>query len=459
MIRFGCPCGEKFEVPESLAGDSFQCPRCRRLVDVPMLSDLQAINEDGTLKLTDAEPVRPELARKMQVFSHRDDLRNTPDDLLGVGADPSEGVPHRHSPRYDPETGELVVPIDLRADPAIDHPEDIPMASPVLGYSNAAAPNAGKRQTLRWWAMPWHLLTGLSLMAMLFVFLAHVAVDIMLLIPGFNILLLLPALAIVIATIAHYCNTVEEIGPHDMDDVPVYLRSVSLSEDILHPFYAFAISAIYALIPLWLALAFGMRPIFESHPWVLNAFLGLAGLVFPAILFTAICSGALQNLMPQRIASVVIAAPAQYALATAAFWAACVAYAGAFSQMDFASIAVLQTAGGHMRWGPLAAHVGTVYAFFGIAIYLMHLGAAWLGLIYRTHYEKFNWVLQRHEPKNRNASTPGAGVRQPRQLTPAAQARLAHVRQADAERRQPTGSTEAVPFAQKMPKPTRGFEV
>src|ERR1041385_9242088 len=59
MIRFACTCHTVLEVSDDFAGTSLQCPKCKRLVDVPTLSDLQSLDADGTFKM-DREPVHDE---------------------------------------------------------------------------------------------------------------------------------------------------------------------------------------------------------------------------------------------------------------------------------------------------------------------------------------------------------------------------------------------------------------
>ena len=41
MIDFVCHCGFGFSVQDDMAGALVQCPKCRRLNDVPLLSDLE----------------------------------------------------------------------------------------------------------------------------------------------------------------------------------------------------------------------------------------------------------------------------------------------------------------------------------------------------------------------------------------------------------------------------------
>src|SRR3954454_9986290 len=54
MIKFPCKCGFEFEVAEEMGGQPLQCPRCMLLNEVPLLSDLNDMEQDGTIRL---EPV------------------------------------------------------------------------------------------------------------------------------------------------------------------------------------------------------------------------------------------------------------------------------------------------------------------------------------------------------------------------------------------------------------------
>src|SRR5215213_3504312 len=53
MIKFSCTCHTVLEVSDDFAGASLQCPKCRRLLDVPTLSELNGLADDGGFKLDD----------------------------------------------------------------------------------------------------------------------------------------------------------------------------------------------------------------------------------------------------------------------------------------------------------------------------------------------------------------------------------------------------------------------
>src|SRR5688572_995487 len=96
MIRFPCSCGQQYEVPEDQAGNGFQCTRCGRLVDVPVLSDLKNLAADGTYGLDETPIEQHESAKldemmlafsrdKVDGYGNEKDLRNTQDDYVGLG--------------------------------------------------------------------------------------------------------------------------------------------------------------------------------------------------------------------------------------------------------------------------------------------------------------------------------------------------------------------------------------
>src|SRR5690348_1613708 len=126
MIEFNCFCKYHFSLPDDQAGGSFQCPQCGKLVDVPTLDDLSKLNPDGTYTLgafeLAPEPDRVERAAKAftrQRTGHDGeeiDLRLTLDDVLKIGDDKSAESKNEAEarPKYDPLTGELVRPLELK---------------------------------------------------------------------------------------------------------------------------------------------------------------------------------------------------------------------------------------------------------------------------------------------------------------------------------------------------------
>src|SRR5262249_42044305 len=133
MIDFSCHCGHAFSVGDELAGGLVQCPQCRRLNDVPKLSDRSDLEDDGIYKI-DAPPTPPgqqqhRAAELTPAFTreHFDD-KGKPIDLRDSLADPKTGPIPLESlgplddapPKYDPITGELIRSIEVKPDTTPD---------------------------------------------------------------------------------------------------------------------------------------------------------------------------------------------------------------------------------------------------------------------------------------------------------------------------------------------------
>jgi hypothetical protein len=401
MIRFKCSCGQPYEVEDDRAGDSFQCEKCLRLLDVPGLGEINSLEEDGTLKMQDAPDHDDGLAEKMRVHGHHADLRQNVDEyFLLDDVTPADAPPTRRAPRYDPITGELIEEIELAPNPT-PAPQDIPMATPTLNYASVAVEEHADRGEVRWWNAPWRIVSGMSLMAVFFVFLSHVLIHLFLLLPGINLLLLPFALLIALMIAAHYGNTMEEIGPQNHDEVPVLLRQVSFSQDIIHPLYGIMLAWLLSFAPLILIWITGVGPRLEGMPWIERGLWGVGMFLFPAAAFTGITSGATQNMLPHHVIAVIRAAPGRYAMAFAAFMLGWLGYTVAAAGLQFTSISFFTRAGPLGAWGTLAVGLGWIYGSIAFAVYFMHLAAVWMGLIYRNHHADFHWVFQQHEKRVR----------------------------------------------------------
>lgn len=397
MIAFTCPCGEKLEVPAELAGELMQCPRCLRLTDVPRFHNINGIEDDGTLRLQDEDETPPALDSKFRAFGGRDDMRGTVDEFVIRNADDPTVPTPRAAPRYDAITGELLLPVEIANDDAPPPPPPVEFGSPVLGYARSQVVDGAAARSVPWWSMPWRLLTGWSLMAMIFVWAVHAFVVVGLATPGFNIFFILIAFAIAVVIAGHYANTMEDFGPNDKDRVPVLFRSVSLSEDVWYPLWSILLAAGFSFGPTVLAMIFTPRSIQHAYPWVLTIiFLGWGLLWFPVAVFTVVCGGVWQNLSPPRMWSVLAAGPGRYVLAALTFYLACATYLFTMGMMTFGSTNVLPTATAGQFLQDLR-DTAIVMGLFAVPVYLMHLAAAWFGLFYRMKFERFDWVLQRHE--------------------------------------------------------------
>ncbi len=148
MIKFPCKCGNVFNLTDDMAGGMLQCPRCGLLNDIPTLGELANLSEDGTVKLAErsiSSQVHDQnaIAQMHVAFSphttdslgREKDLRPDKEHFQAVGEIHEE--PTRATPKYDPATGELVRPLDLKTSdpmpvlPATDDDKPLEIAIPV----------------------------------------------------------------------------------------------------------------------------------------------------------------------------------------------------------------------------------------------------------------------------------------------------------------------------------------
>ncbi len=122
----------------------------------------------------------------------------------------------------------------------------------------------------------------------------------------------------------------------------------------------------------------------------------VAGTFFlPAVLLTTTTSGHIFNLRPDRLIGVIRASGRRYRLVFASFLVAIIFYAWTV----FGS-----------TWFPESTHLGdrTLVRFLegrlaflpllAMGVYAGHVACYELGLLYREHHERFDWILQRHVP-------------------------------------------------------------
>ena len=317
MIDFKCRCGYEFSVPQELSGSSLQCPQCQLLVDVPLLSDLEQINPDGTVKVEDlALKSEPERIRELQRIyrpSRRDadgnelDLRATDEEIQNAGV---EEIPIGSrdglipaAPRYDPETGELIVPLDVKRDPQGPLPA-IPVASATLNYARGLAPPLpGFLQTIS------GFLSAGSLAVMFSILLLHLIVIAIWVPIGVGLFFAAIFLFFLYGVIfAHFAIVVEDTGPGEHDELPVPLRGLSFSEDIWHP----SVNIYGALILSYGLLLLALR----MHNLPITLSMAIAGtILFPAVFLICCTSGMLSDLRPDRLLGTLTCCGLQYWLA------------------------------------------------------------------------------------------------------------------------------------------------
>lgn len=409
MIEFPCMCGQVFRLPDDEAGGLIQCPRCNRLNDVPTLTELGQIAQDGTYKMgaahqRDGQADAADMAYVYQKGVYDDqgneiDLRLTPEERAGIGThEPIALVPDtwpiNDSPRYDPETGELIAPLEIKLEG--DHagtpvnPSSIPMAKAVVNYaSGQTARRPGYVRTFI------HLLAPLNLAVMAGVFAMHVLLWPLLMVVLWGIMFLVVGVPFLAgAILAHYGNVIEDAGPFERDELPRPLRDLGWFEDLWSPFCNVFASLLIcygpaAVLPPLLQLLPGMQP-FE---WIVAVICGgLGTFFFPAVLLTLQTSGTILNLRPDRVLAVIAACGRDY-FVTLVIWIV----AGGLYAMGW---------GGSTLWIANMIHdlplpawmtsfaVGATTLAGGV--FMAHYFCMVEGMLYRTHYHAFPWVLQRH---------------------------------------------------------------
>jgi hypothetical protein len=407
MIEFPCNCGYRFSMPDDLAGSLIQCPKCKKLNDVPLLGDMQNLDESGIYKLDDApktaqEPQR--VAKLTQVYTreHFDD-QGIPIDLRGASSDPSLiGTPEptaSAAPKYDPITGELLQEIDIK--PHAGPPASaVPLARPAALPPKTIVDGMDVPAPQEIWTLPVRLLNPGNLLVIFFIFFAQVVGQVMMIGIAMMYLLLAPFWLILhFLLISHFVNVVDETGPTSRHELPTPLRHLDWHDDTLGP-------AIRAIVALAICYAPALLMVMDyktkkDAPVVfgVGGTLALIGTVlFPAALLTVATSGTLVNARPDRLVGVAIRCGGEYVLAVITWIVGISVWlAGTLAVNWQAAAAAPKLTPADTGISP-PPHVTwySAYAILILGIYLMHLFCWQLGILYRQHHEDFPWVLQRH---------------------------------------------------------------
>lgn len=421
MIVFPCPCSKhRFEMPDDEAGGLVQCPSCKRLNDVPTLSDLDALADDGTLKFADDDAPRrgqddPRRLRELhRVYgssrTDRDgneiDLRQSQDDLRRVGATEMPLASGRDAvapgaPKYDPITGELVRPLDVKpAAPRQVLPLGSGAATPFAGAHAAsnrkrsiayATREADKLSVPTLHTLPVRLFEPINLMVMGFVAVAMLLLG-LISVPLIGGLFLVAP--IVLGgwglMLAHYCNCVHDLGPGMQDELPRPLRDLEFGADIWHPFTRMAFTLFVCFGPAVLILANtqgGVRFVGAG----VAAFCGM--LMFPALALIFCASGHAANLRPDRVFGTILTLGPLY------LWIVVLGALAVF--FGFGSVAILTqfvvTAMTNADFAVGGIWGGATVVSVAAAVYTGHLAAWSLGVLYRREAERFPWYFEEHE--------------------------------------------------------------
>ncbi len=450
MIGFPCNCGYRFTVTDDLAGSMIQCPQCKRLNDIPTLTEVANLDDGGIYKL-EADPTpKPDPHRVEEltyIFTReRFDENGEPIDIRGpvtdgpdnAGPIPVESLGPLDSapPKYDPVTGELVRELEIKPDTG-PSPDTIPLARPaklpplkVMNGMDIPAP-------LEVFVIPLRLLRPQNFLVMVFILIAHaVGAGLAMVLAG-GLFIAVPIWGIWHGLIlAHYGNVIDETGPGSHDELPAPLRHLGWHEDIWGPFVQVASAMMVCYVPCFVILMYR-----SSLPAPVCYGLAAAALVagtvfFPAALITTTTSGTTLNLRPDRLCGVIHRCGIEYGIAVM-LWI----FGGLTALLGFIGItggaaAMLLPASTVKPWFLRAEFAWSLLA---CGTFLLHYFCWHLGTLYRKHFASFPWVLQRHErSKNRAFGFPVKRAPRPRPMPP---------------RQPPKGPTHRV---QPLPPPRHG---
>lgn len=391
MIRFSCRCGHKIEVDDDQAGGDVQCAGCGLLNTVPTLSDISGLDSDGGYKIDDDAPTGSPSEERLRTL-HRAftrnttagdgteiDLRATVDDLVLAGDIPlADEVPNAR-PRYDPVTGELIRPLELK--PHTTPPADeIPMAKAAITYA-ASTPRATSLVGAA------ALLTSPGNLAVLGVmFLLHLFMQGVMIVATMFIFVAIFGIFFVFGVIGHLANVIDEIGPRDMDELPRPFRDLQIGEDMWHPFVHVVTAFGVCLAPALYVLFKVPLPPKALLP-AMAILIGIGMIAWPAVLITTSTSGTVLNLRPDRVLGVARAGWASYIGLVVLGIVSFVTYlVGYFASM----IGIFKI---NEPWWMKSYFA---YPLLCLGIYLMHLFAWQCGLYYREYHHAFDWLYQRH---------------------------------------------------------------
>jgi hypothetical protein len=467
MIQFPCRCGNIFRLEDDEAGNSMQCPKCGLLVDVPLLGDIHRLADDGTYKLDESPPApKPRVALADLIANlgidpedpkaSSIDLRLTPEQIAQAGAPTPPPVTR---PRYDPETGEIMRPLEIK-EPALGVAKkaDVPFAKPAITYSTrSSVPSEAWSGSIRALCSPINIVVILTDVAAELIVCLGILYSIhsgFFPLTGFLFLVQLLLLA-------QLGNIIDEAATEERDDLPRLLRDLRLHEDIWSPLVAIlgSVFICYAPAQVCLMAASMDRATFFS---VSNFLLMLGWVIGVCIVTISVIEAGLSNiewandffrpLFTVLAASIACFLPAGICIAVHAGYgvlttlALLLSLAGtgflpgvlltlttSGSVMNLSPGRVLSTIRicGARYLSPLFSWVlalitfgaglsfamddifnatsggvfGTklssstlAYPLMAAGIIILHFCGFELGMLYRKHHRSFPWLLQRHSP-------------------------------------------------------------
>lgn len=395
-------------VPDDQAGGMIQCPKCSRLLDVPTHTELRNIDAEGNFRIGALElPADPRRLREVTRAFTRErfdehgneiDLRPSLDDVDRAGV---EEIPFHNgdigdTPKYDPITGELVQPLDVKPNADLREAGHIPMATPVLGYAGrreAAGPSV--------WTLGLQMFMPQNVFVVFIIVLMHVMLQmaIMPIAAGLFFFAFVP-IGIVMLLAGHYGRVVQETGPGDQDDLPRPFGNLSWRDDIWDPFVQTMAAWMIAYGPSWIVfLAMGRKveTLVAMAPAVL-----WGAIAFPAAFLAATSSGTLLNLRPDRLLGTIRQCGAGYVVPMCLLFVGPIVYF--FGVFGFGASVFALFVRNMLSQPGLVASAGFLALVMGI--FITHWGCWALGVLYRGNHEAFPWILQRHVYKNRTTLPP-----------------------------------------------------
>jgi hypothetical protein len=415
MIQFPCKCGQLFNLTEDMAGGLVQCPRCGLLADVPTLGDLANITDDGIFKLGEAAEITDNItvADLQEAFSssthdaegREKDFRPDEEHYQTIGV-AKEVDAVGYAPKYDPDTGELIQPLDFKEEEPLavvplEEVEDgdvplavIPIQPTSAGPSISYANNATRKQFTPATVMLELFMPG-NVVVMLFIVLLYYLADKAagILEIGKSLFPLMPILNIPLWFIlAHYGCVLEDIGPDNCDELPRPFRHLASQEDLLKPFFTVSSALFLCYFPASLIVMQEHRlGHLDFSIMLIVEFVG--SFFFPAILLTTVTGITPSNLRPDRVLNLIRICGGDYLLSVGIFLLALVPMAIYIAPDAILPADVRDTVESHID------QLKVILPLSAVSVYLMHFYCWHLGLMYRAHHEEFPWLLQRHEKR------------------------------------------------------------
>jgi hypothetical protein len=351
MIDFPCACGTHYSLPDSMAGQSFQCDACGRLVVVPPMEDLQRIRPDGTYEM-DGPPPLPVAQEQIRVATQ----------VIAVQTKPPPPPPAPAVKKISAPVSKPVAPEKLEPPPP-----------------DAALYALDKMFSSRSFLV-------LALMTAIHVFLAF---DLFFVTDRGPLFYIVPA-AVIVVCLGFYSLIVQETGPGESDELPTPMRNFEFGPDIWQPFTQCAFVVFLCVMPIFFFghLLLGL----PGGPSLVTVFLLADVAVMPALLLTTSTGAVLENYHPAVLWRVIRLGGRPYFWATAAW-----VLGGALLRLGEAGFYQLPFA-----WSAQLPPEGSENAQSAwLAVFELPAGlffqyyACWvLGLIWRRRHKEFGWVKQ-----------------------------------------------------------------